>query len=159
MEKKTKVWRDLSLLFVVIAALVSGAPLASAQRPQGTEKEKAPVPPSTTAAKQAERTAVTIGSVAVSIDPRTGEMQPLSRAEAARLAREMGKLFKPRKLERVVNADGSLSAVVAPNVLRYSVVRVRPDGTVSRTCVDSEKAALEFLSGAPAKTTASSEER
>jgi hypothetical protein len=159
MKKTMKARWVLSLLGVATAAFVSGAALASAQRPPRAEDEKAPVAPSTSPAKAAGETTVTIGSVAVSVDPKTGEMRPLSRAEAARLAREMRKLFKPRKLERVENADGSLSAVVAPNVLRYSVARVGPDGKVSRTCVEGDKAALGFLSGAPSKPTTPSEER
>jgi hypothetical protein len=159
MKKTMKARWVLSLLTLATAALVSGAALAAAQRPQLAEDKQAPAAPSTSAAKQDGETTVTIGSVAVSVDPRTGEMQPLSKAEAAKLAREMRKLFKPRKLERVENADGSLSAVVAPNVLRYSVARVGPDGKVSRTCVEGEKAALEFLSGAPSKPKTPSEER
>ena len=72
---------------------------------------------------------------------------PFRGAEAAKLALEMRKLFKTRELERVARPDGSLSAVVAPNVLEYALVRIEPDGTVSRAYADSEEAALKFMAG------------
>lgn len=96
---------------------------------------------------EARDSTVTIGDVAVAVDPKTGAIRPLTKAEAAKLAIEMRKLFKPRELERVAHPDGSLSAVVAPNVLEYALVRIEPDGTVSRAHADSEEEALKFMTG------------
>jgi hypothetical protein len=102
-----------------------------------------------TAASDAETrdATVTIGDVAVAVDPKTGAIRPLTKAEAAKLALEMSKLFKARELKRVAHPDGSLSAVVAPNVLEYALVRVEPDGTVSRAYADTEEEALKFMAG------------
>lgn len=94
---------------------------------------------------EAARSNVTIGNVTVGVDPKTGELRPLSKAELARLQNEMNRLFKARKLERIEKPDGSLAAVVAPNVLEYSVARIEKDGTLTRTHVDSEQEALDFL--------------
>jgi hypothetical protein len=96
---------------------------------------------------EARDSTVAIGDVAVAVDAKTGELRPLTKAEAAKLALEMSKLFKPRELKRVARPDGSLSAVVAPNVLEYALVRIEPDGTVSRTYADNEQDALTFMAG------------
>lgn len=88
---------------------------------------------------------VTIGNLTVGVDPKTGELRPLSKAELAKLQNEMNRLFKARKLERIEKPDGSLAAVVAPNVLEYSVARIEEDGTLTRSHVDSEQEALDFL--------------
>jgi hypothetical protein len=96
---------------------------------------------------EARDSTVEIGNVAVAVDPKTGELRPLTKAEAAKLALEMRKLFKPRELKRVAHPDGSLSAVVAPNVMEYALVRIEADGTISRTHADSEKEALKFMAG------------
>ena len=93
-------------------------------------------------------TTVTVGNVVVGVDPKTGDMRPLTAAERASLAREMRRLFKPRDLHRVERGDGSLSAVVAPNVLRFSVARIGKEGTVSRSCEPGQESALEFLTAA-----------
>jgi hypothetical protein len=90
---------------------------------------------------------VTIGDVAVAVDPKTGAVRPLTKAEAAKLSLEMQKLFKPRELKRVARPDGSLSAVVAPNVIEYALVRVEPDGTVSRAYAATEEEAVKFMAG------------
>ena len=131
-----------SLLFGSTAAsLILGTALAS---PGDDERSTTP-----NAASEAETrdSTVEIGNVAVAVDPKTGEVRPLTKAEAAKLALEMRKLFKPRELKRVAHPDGSLSAVVAPNVLEYALVRVEADGTVSRAYADSEEDALKFMTG------------
>lgn len=94
---------------------------------------------------EAAQSSVTIGNVTVGVDPETGSLRPLTKAELAKLQEEMSRLFKARKLERVEMPDGSLAAVVAPNVLEYSVVRIEKDGKLTHTYVDSEQDALDFL--------------
>jgi hypothetical protein len=140
--------------------------VASAATVRGADKDDPQASPSTaqsdnatsdTAAKEPAETTVTVGSVTVGVDPKTGDIRPLTAAEAARLAREMNRLFKPRELRRVQNPDGSLSAIVSPNVLRFSVARIEADGTVSRECAPSQETALEFLARTHPKPTASLE--
>jgi hypothetical protein len=124
-----------SLLGLAIAWLAIGAASASDSATNANE-----------AAGDQGQANVTIGNVTVGVDPKTGALRPLSKAELAALQREMSRLFKARKLERIEKPDGSLAAVVAPNVLEYSVVRIEKDGTLTRTHVDSEQEALEYLS-------------
>lgn len=157
--KTTKARWLLSLLGVAAAvALASGSAVAVPQESGEAEEQTAVASQPVTSSDEAPEATVTIGGMQVGVDPETGEIQPLSKAEAAKLAREMRKLFKPRKLERIENADGSLSAVVSPNVLRYSVARVEADGTVSQDCVESPDAALEFVSRVESKQTPQPEE-
>lgn len=124
-----------SLLGLTIAWLAIGAASASDSAASANE-----------AVNETGQANVTIGNVTVGVDPKTGELRPLSKAELAKLQLEMNRLFKARKLERIAKPDGSLAAVVAPNVLEYSVVRIEKDGTLTRTHVDNEQEALEFLS-------------
>jgi hypothetical protein len=88
---------------------------------------------------------VTIGNITVGVNPKTGALRPLSKTELANLRSEMSRLFKARQLERIVKPDGSLAAVVAPNVLDFSVVRIEQDGTLTRKHVAGEQEALDFL--------------
>jgi hypothetical protein len=142
----------LGLLFgsTTAAALVLGTTVAVAGDCERSTIQ--PTTPDTASDTEARDSTVTIGDVAVAVDPRTGQIRPLTKAEAAKLAVEMRKLFKPRELKRVAHPDGSLSAVVAPNVLEYALVRIEPDGTVSRTYADSEEEALKFTTGEKSET-------
>lgn len=91
---------------------------------------------------------VTIGSVSIAVDPETGDLRPLSRAEARELAREMRRLFKSRDLQLEEAGDGVLSAVAAPNVLSYTVARVGEDGEPVLECAPGREAAIEQLTRA-----------
>jgi hypothetical protein len=150
----------LSLLgTAAAAALAGGVALALPQGGEDAKQKAAPAAQSAPPETTANQTIVTIGGMSVGVDPKTGEIQPLTKAQAAQLAAQMRKLFKPRALQRVANPDGSLSAVVAPNVLRHSVARIEADGTVSRECAPSNEAALEFLAGAKATPKPKPEEK
>jgi hypothetical protein len=96
---------------------------------------------------EARDSTVAIGGVSVAVNPKTGEIRPLTKAEASKLALEMSKLFKPRELKRVARPDGALSAVVAPNVLEYALVRIEADGSISRGYADNDEDALKFMAG------------
>ena len=59
---------------------------------------------------------------------------------------EMRKRFKPREIgEPTVRPDGSLSAIVVPNVFRFSVARIDGDGKVRLDCAESTEDAIEHL--------------
>jgi hypothetical protein len=111
-----------------------------AQKPE-TKKEAAKV----------DDAVVTIGGLRVAVDPKTGELRPLTPAEAKKLQDEMMKKFPARTLDApTVRPDGALSAVVAPNTLRFSVARTDGSGRVETECTDTQTGALEFLKGATA---------
>lgn len=108
-----------------------------------------------------ESSVVTLGGVRIAIDPKTGDLRPLTPAEAKKLADEMHRLFKPRDLQSpTLRPDGAMSAVVAPNVLRFSVARIRPDGSVTTSCVEGSRKAIEQLTTpAPAAQPAQPEDK
>lgn len=90
--------------------------------------------------------AVTLGGIQVAVDPQTGELRPLSNAEAQQLAKEMRRRFPPRSVTAPrVAPDGTLSSVVMPNVLRLSVARVGADGKVAVECADGVEKAVDFM--------------
>lgn len=100
---------------------------------------------------KADDAVVTIGDLRVAVDPKTGELRPLTPAEAKKLQDEMKKKFPARTLDApTVRSDGSLSAVVAPNTLRFSVARTDASGRVEAECTESQGEALEFLKRAGA---------
>ncbi|HXE79133.1 MAG TPA: hypothetical protein VNK41_00135 [Vicinamibacterales bacterium] len=156
--KKTGRWPLLplglafaALVYAAAVAPVSGEEADPPRQTATAEKEaSAGEPPAADTGTQT--TTVSVGSVTIGVDPKTGDLRNVSRAEAAQLAREMRKLFTPRSLERVVRPDGSLSAVVSPNVLRFSVARIEPDGRVTQACAPGQDAALEFLTRGATQT-------
>ncbi len=93
-----------------------------------------------------ENVMVQIGAAQVAVDPATGDLRPLSKAEAKKLAREMRKMFKPRQVdEPTLRSDGALSAIAAPNVLRFSVARVQGDGTLAVEHADGVETAINLM--------------
>ena len=112
---------------------------AAAEKPASAAAQKP------AAAKEAD-SLVTIGGLRVAVDPKTGELRSLTPAEARKLQDQMRKLFPERVVDApTVRPDGSLSAVVAPNTLRFSVVRVGADGRLDTECAEGPKEALGFL--------------
>lgn len=100
------------------------------------------------AAKQMDAI-VTLGGMRVAVDPKTGELRPLTPAEARKLSDQMRLLFPERAVDApTVRPDGSLSAVVAPNNLRFSVARVWAGGRIETHCTEGPKEALGFLTEA-----------
>jgi hypothetical protein len=89
---------------------------------------------------------VTIGSTQVAVDPKTGDLRPLTRAEAKKLAAAMRKMFKSRRIdEPTLRPDGALSAIAVPNVLQFSVARIESDGTVAVGHADGVEKAITFM--------------
>lgn len=111
----------------------------------GTAVAEQPPAPSEQPAKAKE---VAIGDVRIAVDPKTGELRPVTPAEARKLENEMRKRFPARVLELKRGPDGTLSSVVAPNVLSFSVVRVGPDGKLTTSCASGVDESLERLKAA-----------
>jgi hypothetical protein len=131
-------WLALAFLGASTVGFVSVA--ASPQTPEEpAQKEEKKVAP-------AEDVKVQLGSLQVAVDPQTGDLRPLTKQEAARLANEMRRRFPPRAIgEPKVRPDGSLSAVVMPNVLRFSVANIGSDGKAQIDCAGGTEDAIEHL--------------
>jgi hypothetical protein len=133
-----KRWMLISALGLLLAP---GAMAGGDESPQTPESKKDTA--------SADDALVTIGGLRIAVDPKTGELRALTPAEAKKLQDEMKKRFPPRTLDApTVRSDGSLSAVVAPNTLRFSVARTDGSGRVEAGCTDSQAEAIEFLKGA-----------
>jgi hypothetical protein len=103
---------------------------------------------------------VHLGGLRIAVDPKTGELRPLTKQEAAKLATEMRRRFKPRDIGAPArHPDGSMSAIVAPNVLRFSTARIAEDGSVKVDCAESKDEAIELLTSPAEKTPAPREEK
>ena len=137
-----RVVRWLALAFLGASTVGFVTVSASPQAPGNEEEQKsaaAEVAPT-------EDVKLQLGALQVAIDSETGELRPLTRQEAAHLANEMRKRFKPREIgEPTLRPDGSLSAIVVPNVFRFSVARIDGDGKVRLDCAESTEDAVEHL--------------
>jgi hypothetical protein len=123
------------------AALVGAAWLAAGGA-------AAAAPPAPAAAAKDAKKEVTLEGLRVAIDPKTGELRPLTPAETRKLQDAMRKRFAARDVELTQRSDGALSSVVAPNLLSFSVARVGAEGKVERSCVAGADEALALLQAA-----------
>jgi len=152
MSDSKKRWL-LALVGVGALAAVSGSPAAHGESAEGADQKAAAV-------EEDGRSAhVAVGNLRIAVDPETGELRPLTRAEARALTREMKRLFPDREMELRERPDGSLSAVAAPNVVSYSVARVGSDGELMVECAAGRDAALDFLTSEAPAQPAQREER
>jgi hypothetical protein len=122
-------------------ALVGAAWLAMG----GAAAAAEPKPAESRDARQKE---VALGDLRIAIDPKTGELRPLTPGEAKKLQDAMRKRFPAREIELTQRPDGALSSVVAPNVLAFSVARIGAGGKVERSCVAGPEEALALLRSA-----------
>ena len=95
-----------------------------------------------------EKKEVALGDLRIAVDPKTGELRPLTPGEAKKLQDAMRKRFPAREVELTRRPDGALSSVVAPNLLTFSVARIGEDGKVTRTCAGTPEEALEVQQSA-----------
>jgi hypothetical protein len=117
-----------------------------AASPQPPEEPGQPVQQEEKKVATGEDVKVQLGSLQIAVDPQTGDLRPLTKQEANRLANEMRKRFPSRVIgEPKVRPDGSLSAVVMPNILRLSVANIGSDGKVQIECAGSTEDAIEHL--------------
>jgi hypothetical protein len=92
------------------------------------------------------KAAESLGKVAprmvVTIDRDTGRLRPATAAERAALAAAGGRHILARTGEATLvetRPDGSTHARLGPEFFRWSVARVKADGTVSYDCVPAGK--------------------
>lgn len=137
--KARRVGRGLALV-AAGAAILGFVTISFSQ--EARKKEEAP----SGARLASDEPVVDLGGLRVAIDPETGDLRPLTKQEAARLAREMRRRFAPRDIgEPTLRPDGAMSAVVVPNVLRFSVAKIQDDGTVALDCTEGNEDAIEHL--------------
>ncbi|HUM01303.1 MAG TPA: hypothetical protein VL084_03390 [Thermoanaerobaculia bacterium] len=130
--------------------VVAGALLVSSPVQAEDEKNTAPAGGKSEAAaeKPSPREAP---KVIVAVDPDTGKLRAATAAEREALRAGAKKALagplEPTLVERL--PDGRVRARLGPEQVRYSVVRVNPDGTLSAECVPAGKAGSVSGAAAP----------
>ncbi len=88
-----------------------------------------------------------VGGQDVQVNSQTGEIQPLTREEAEKLAAGLKPMLNrsTEGLVQVQHPDGSVSVDLKGRFQDVTVARVNKDGTVSQSCVDNPQAAGAFF--------------
>jgi len=139
----------LHVFGIVVATVVaiSAITVLSRQAPKAKESK---TPGMTAAApNKAKQNYVTVkvGGQDVQVNSQTGEIQPLTREEAEKLAAGLKPMLNrsTEGLVQVQHPDGSVSVDLKGRFQDVTVARVNKDGTVSQSCVDNPQAAGAFF--------------
>jgi hypothetical protein len=135
------------LFFAAVAVIVAATAITVISRQkvrtQAANREAAKAAATTT------RTFVTrrVGNQDILINPQTGEIKPLTREEAQRLANDLAPMLDNSTdgLTQVQHADGSVSMDLQGRFQNVTVARVNNDGTIDQSCVDNPRAAAKFF--------------
>ncbi|HYR76214.1 MAG TPA: hypothetical protein VEM96_10260 [Pyrinomonadaceae bacterium] len=151
-------------VFAIVATLVLGISAVTVlSRQTGRAKESKNPQPTSIAPTKPNKNYVTmkVAGQDVHVDSQTGEIQPLTPQEAARLAEGLKPMLNrsTEGLVQVQHPDGSVSVDLEGRFQDVTVARVNKDGTVSQSCVNNPKAAGAFfgidpklIENAPSKT-------
>ena len=142
----------LHVFGILVAVLVVGISAVSVLSRQTSRARESKTPEVTAVApklNKANRNYVTmkVGGQDVHVDTQTGEIQPLTPEEAAKLAEGLKPMLNQSTdgLVQVQHPDGSVSVDLQGRFQDVTVARVNKDGTVSQSCVDNPKAAGAFF--------------
>ena len=148
------------IIVVTLVIAISAVSVLSRQTRRGKEPNK---PEAISATPKPAKVYVTrkVGGQDVHVDSQTGEIQPLTPQEAAKLAEGLKPMLNQSTegLVQVQHPDGSVSVDLQGRFQDVTVARVNKDGTVSQSCVNNPKAAGAFfgidpklIENAPSKT-------
>jgi len=132
----------------VTAVIVVGAAITVLSKQSANNQ--LPIPASTKAASaNAGKKYVTVKVAGrdVQVDPQTGQIKPLTPAEAQQLADGL-KTMLNKSTEGLVqekHPDGSVSIDLQGRFQNVAVARVNADGTLEQSCVDEPLAAAQFF--------------
>ena len=137
-------------VFAIVATLVLGISAVTVlSRQTGRAKEsKNPQTASIVPAKPNKNfVTMKVGGQDVKVDSQTGEIQPLTPQEAAKLAEGLKPMLNQSTegLVQVQHPDGSVSVDLQGRFQDVTVARVNKDGSVSQSCVNNPKAAGAFF--------------
>src|ERR1700682_3371037 len=134
------------IIVVTLVIAISAVSVLSRQTRRGKEPNK---PEAISATPKPAKVYVTrkVGGQDVHVDSQTGEIQPLTPQEAAKLAEGLKPMLNQSTegLVQVQHPDGSVSVDLQGRCQDVTVARVNKDGTVSQSCVNNPKAAGAFF--------------
>lgn len=139
----------LHVFGLIVAAVVAiSAVTVLSRQTRGVKESKTPAA-TPVAPNKANKNYVTVkvGGQDVQVDSQTGEIQPLTPQEAAKLAEGLKPMLNQSTegLVQVQHTDGSVSVDLEGRFQDVTVARVNKDGTVSQSCVDNPRAAGAFF--------------
>ena len=143
------------ILLTLTAVLALG--LAGAAWAEAAAEEPANAGEASPAADAA--TATPVYGMQMWIDEKTGRMRAPTAAEAAKMGAMLKNMFGKSDSQPRVTTDksGMMTAELDERFLEFSVVRIAPDGSLEKGCVDNAEQALEFIE-ATAETAGPEEE-
>ena len=130
------------------AVIVAGAALTVLSKQLATNKRSIPVSTKAASANAGKKyVTVKVAGRDVQVDPQTGQIKPLTPAEAQQLADGL-KTMLNKSTEGLVqekHPDGSTSIDLQGRFQNVAVARVNADGTLEQSCVDEPLAAAQFF--------------
>jgi hypothetical protein len=159
MSNSARRLRRLPVLLLAIAATAIGAIAAvtvisrqnvAVKAEASSQERKPPVSPAAAVTQPAANKSYVTVKVAgqdVQIDGQTGQVKPLSPAEAQKLAAGLRQEINQSTddLVAVQHEDGSVSVDLNGHFQNVTVARKNDDGTVAQSCVDNPRSAGEFF--------------
>ena len=132
----------------VTAVVVVGAAITVLSKQLANNKPPISVSTKTAAANTGKKyVTVKVAGRDVQVDPQTGQIKPLTPAEAQQLADGL-KTMLNKSTEGLVqekHPDGSVSIDLQGRFQNVAVARVNADGTLEQSCVDEPLAAAQFF--------------
>jgi hypothetical protein len=139
-------------IVVAVVVAISAVTVLSRQAARVKEPKKqetTSVVPNSLVPNKATKNYVTmkVGGQDVQVNSQTGEIQPLTKEEAAKLAEGLKPMLNrsTEGLVQVQHPDGSVSLDLQGRFQDVAVARVNKDGSVSQSCVNNPKAAGAFF--------------
>ena len=141
--------RRLSIIAIcVTAVIVVGAAITVLSKQLEGNKRSSPVSTKAASANAGKKyVTVKVAGRDVQVDPQTGQIKPLTPAEAQQLADGL-KTMLNKSTEGLVqekHPDGSVSVDLQGRFQNVAVARVNADGTLEQSCVDEPLAAAQFF--------------
>ena len=136
-------------VFAIVATVVLGISAITVLSRQTGRAKEPNKPEAISAAPKPAKIYVTrkVGGQDIHVDSQTGEIQPLTPQEAAKLAAGLKPMLNQSTegLVQVQHPDGSVSVDLQGRFQDVTVARVNKDGSVSQSCVNNPKAAGAFF--------------
>jgi hypothetical protein len=132
----------------VTAVIVAGAAITVLSKQLANNKRSIAVSTKAASANAGKKyVTVKVAGRDVQVDPQTGQIKPLTPAEAQQLADGL-KTMLNKSTEGLVpekHADGSVSIDLQGRFQNVAMARVNADGTLEESCVDEPLAAAQFF--------------
>ncbi len=133
--------------FVIIALVVGAFALVVTGAVSLRSEAKKSAPQADTRAQNTPANVRFQASAQVPLDPQTGQVRPLTQAEARQLAAGIRQLVNKSTegLESVKHADGSVSMDLQGRFQNVAVAKLDEDGRLTQSCVDNPESAAAFF--------------